>query len=131
MPTGPRLNRLAETYELIWASGWEDRANDHLPGILGVPSLPYLTFDGEARFGTAHWKLAAIEDYAGDRPLAWIDDCLDPSCYEWARGARGPDAAGPDRPWHRPRGRPRRRARVLGPGRIPAELALSGRRHGL
>ena len=47
-----------------------DRANDHLPGILGVPSLPYLTFDGEARFGTAHWKLAAIEDYAGDRPLA-------------------------------------------------------------
>ena len=22
MPTGPRLNRLAETYELIWATGW-------------------------------------------------------------------------------------------------------------
>ena len=37
MPTGPRLNRLAQSYELIWASGWEDRANDHLPGILGVP----------------------------------------------------------------------------------------------
>ncbi len=88
LPTGPRLNRLAETYELVWATGWEDRANDHLPGILGVPSLPYLTFDGEARFGTAHWKLAAIEDYAGDRPLAWIDDSLDPSCYEWAE-ARG------------------------------------------
>lgn len=84
LPTGPRLNRLAETYELVWASGWEDRANDYLPGILGVPSLPYLSFDGQARFGSAHWKLAAIESYAGERPLAWIDDSLDPSCYEWA-----------------------------------------------
>lgn len=84
MPTGPRLNRLAQNYDLIWASGWEDRANDHLPNILGVPTLPYLTFNGEARWGTAHWKLAALENYAGDRPLAWIDDNLDPSCYEWA-----------------------------------------------
>jgi hypothetical protein len=85
MPTGRRLNRLAETFELIWASGWEDRANDHLPAILGVPKLHYLTFDGRAEFGTAHWKLAALEEYAGDRPLAWIDDSLDASCYGWAR----------------------------------------------
>ncbi|MGH2982878.1 MAG: hypothetical protein ACRDK5_01270, partial [Solirubrobacterales bacterium] len=35
METGDQLNRLAKTYELIWASGWEDRANDHLPAILG------------------------------------------------------------------------------------------------
>ena len=34
LETGPRLNRLANSYELVWASGWEDRANDHLPGIL-------------------------------------------------------------------------------------------------
>ena len=46
-----------------------------------MPELPYLTFDGRARFGTAHWKLEAIEEYAGDRPLAWIDDSLDASCY--------------------------------------------------
>jgi hypothetical protein len=84
MDTGPRLERLAKTYELVWASGWEDRANDHLPKILGVPELPYLTFDGRAQFGTAHWKLAALESYARERPLAWIDDSLDDSCYEWA-----------------------------------------------
>ena len=83
LETGPRLNRLAESYELVWASGWEDRANDHLPDILGVPELPYLTFDGRARFGTAHWKLEALEEYSGPRPLAWIDDSLDDSCYEW------------------------------------------------
>ena len=68
----------------MWASGWEDRANDHLPGILGLPTLPYLTFDGRARFGSAHWKLEALEEYARSRPLAWIDDSLDESCFEWA-----------------------------------------------
>ena len=90
LPTGPMLNRLAEHYELIWASGWEDRANNHLPTILGVPELPYLTFDGRAVFGTAHWKLEALDEHGGDRPLAWIDDSLDPSCYEWAERRPAP-----------------------------------------
>jgi hypothetical protein len=84
LETGPRLTRLAKSYELVWASGWEDRANDSLPTILGVAELPYLTFDGRARFGTAHWKLEALEEYAGSRPLAWIDDSLDTSCHKWA-----------------------------------------------
>jgi hypothetical protein len=90
LDTGPRLNRLAGAYELIWASGWEDRANDHLPDILGVPELPYLTFDGRARFGTAHWKLEAIDEYAGSRALAWIDDSLDESCFEWGEQRPAP-----------------------------------------
>jgi hypothetical protein len=90
LDTGPRLNRLGKTYELVWASGWEDRANDHLPGILGLPELPYLTFDGRARFGTAHWKLEALDEYASSRPLAWIDDSLDQSCHEWAEQRKAP-----------------------------------------
>ncbi len=90
LDTGPRLKRLGETYELIWASGWEDRANDHLPGILGLHEFPYLTFDGRARFGTAHWKLEALEEYADSRPLAWIDDSLDVSCHEWAEKRPAP-----------------------------------------
>jgi hypothetical protein len=88
---GGRLARLAEHYELIWATGWEDRANFHLPRILGMADeLPYLTFDGRARFGTAHWKLEALEDYAGNRPLAWVDDSLDDSCFEWAASREAP-----------------------------------------
>jgi hypothetical protein len=90
LDTGPRLKRLGKIYELIWASGWEDRANDHLPNILGLPELPYLTFDGRARFGTAHWKLEALEEYGGSRPLAWIDDSLDASCHEWAEQRAAP-----------------------------------------
>jgi hypothetical protein len=88
---GARILRLADAYELIWASGWEDRANEALPRILGLPAeLPYLTFGGRARFGTAHWKLDALERYARDRPLAWIDDCLDESCHAWAAGREAP-----------------------------------------
>ena len=88
---GGRVRQLAEHYEVIWATGWEDRANDVLPHILGLEGeLPYLTFDGRARFGSAHWKIEAIDEYAGDRPLAWIDDCLDDSCYDWAAARRAP-----------------------------------------
>jgi hypothetical protein len=88
---GTRLLRLAEHYELVWATGWEERANDHLPLLLGLPAdLPVLTFGGRARFGTAHWKLDALDDYAGDRPLAWIDDSLDKSCRRWATRRSAP-----------------------------------------
>jgi hypothetical protein len=82
---GERLRRLSDTYELVWCSGWEDRANDHLAQLLGLPQLPYLTFDGQAEWGTAHWKLASLERYARGRALAWIDDSLDSSCFEWAQ----------------------------------------------
>src|SRR4051795_8933958 len=82
---GPRLERLAQHYEIVWATGWEDRANERLPEILGLPGeLPFLTFDGRARFGTAHWKIEAIDRYAGKRPLAWVDDSIDETCRAWA-----------------------------------------------
>lgn len=96
--SGDRLRRLAEHYELVWATGWEDRANDHLPTLLGLPELPTLTFDGEARFGTAHWKVGAISDFAGERPLAWIDDNLDRSCQAWAHTRSAPTLLVPTEP---------------------------------
>jgi hypothetical protein len=79
------LERLAGRYELVWATGWEEAANDYLPHLLGLPGhLPYLTFDGRVRGGAAHWKIDAIDEYAGARPLAWIDDNVDDSCRVWA-----------------------------------------------
>ncbi len=87
---GERLQRLSEHYELIWATGWEDRANDTLPGILGLPQLPVVNFGGAAQFGSAHWKLGALAEAAEGRALAWVDDSLDESCYEWARSRPEP-----------------------------------------
>jgi hypothetical protein len=79
------LLALAPNFELAWASGWEEKANEYLPHLLGVPTLPYLSFDRAVGRTNAHWKLDAIDAYASStRPLAWIDDAFNDSCYEWA-----------------------------------------------
>ena len=76
----------------MWATGWEERANEHLPYVLKLPfaELPCLTFDGRAVFGSAHWKVEAIDEYAADRPAAWLDDNLDETCIAWAEGRSAP-----------------------------------------
>jgi hypothetical protein len=90
LAAGERLLRLGEHFDLAWATGWEDKANDYLPIILGLPELPCVRFEDAARFGSAHWKLGPLEEFSGDRPLAWIDDSLDESCYEWAKARAAP-----------------------------------------
>ncbi len=76
---------LATHFELVWCSGWEERADEHLPHLLGVPAgLPHLRFERAVGRANAHWKLDAIDAYAGERALAWIDDALGPACREWS-----------------------------------------------
>jgi hypothetical protein len=83
------LLELSEHFELVWASGWEEKANEHLPLALELPGpLPYLTFAPADTHG--HWKLAALEEHAGDRPLAWIDDGHDDACRAWAAAREAP-----------------------------------------
>ena len=84
------LHQLAEWFDLVWCSGWEEKASEHLPVLLGVPDLPHLSFDRNPGRAHAHWKLAAIEAHAGDRPLAWIDDALDEACEDWAQKREAP-----------------------------------------
>ena len=33
---GERLARLADRYELVWATGWQERAKEYLPALLGL-----------------------------------------------------------------------------------------------
>jgi hypothetical protein len=104
----PLLSRLSSVFELVWASGWEERANDHLPALLGLGRpLPFLTFERQAAAEgaaesegaaetsaesqdaasgsmRAHWKLHAVDSYAGSRPLAWVDDAFNDACEHWA-----------------------------------------------
>ncbi len=85
------LLALAGDFELVWASGWEERAGDHLPYLLGLPSgMPFLRFEKAVGRSNAHWKLDAIERYAGERPLAWVDDALDEECRSWAHRRAAP-----------------------------------------
>ena len=90
--SGGHLRLLSERYELVWATGWEETANDYLPHLLELPGhLPYLTFDGRIAAGSAHWKIDAIAAHAGDsRALAWIDDNVDATCHAWATQRSGP-----------------------------------------
>lgn len=78
------LLALSQSFELVWASGWEEKANEYLPHLLGLPELPHLSFERSVGRTNAHWKLDAIEAYAGSRPLAWIDDAFNEACHEWA-----------------------------------------------
>lgn len=98
LAAGERLLRLAEHFELVWASGWEDKANFYLPDLLGLPELPHISFDQRPSAGGAHWKLGAIEAYAGSRAVAWVDDNFDPSCYEWAERRPAPTLLIPTEP---------------------------------
>jgi HAD domain in Swiss Army Knife RNA repair proteins len=85
------LLALAADFELVWASGWEERANDHLPHLLGLPDgMPFLRFDRDVGRTNAHWKLDAIERYAALRALAWVDDALDAECRAWAERRAAP-----------------------------------------
>ena len=85
------LARLAASYECVWCTGWEDRADGHLPYLLGLPrGWPHLAFAGRPPLD-AHWKLAAIDAHIGpDRRAAWIDDAHDERCRAWARERPGP-----------------------------------------
>jgi hypothetical protein len=96
------LLALAARFDLVWCSGWEEKADEHLPAALGVPGgLPHLVFDGHDRAAVsarAHWKLEAIDAYAGTRPLAWIDDAFNDACWAWAAARTAPTLLVPTDP---------------------------------
>ena len=84
------LSRLAEHFDLLWATGWQGRANQHLAPFLALPDLPHVDFGDAARFGSADWKLRPLELHAADRPLAWVDDNFESRCIVWAAERAAP-----------------------------------------
>jgi hypothetical protein len=87
---GALLLRLAERFHCVWCTGWEERAEEHLPRLLGLPGgWDHLSFRSAPEAG-GHWKLAAIDAFAGPAtPLAWVDDGHDDACHAWARERPG------------------------------------------
>ena len=61
------IRRLAERYDVVWASEWGHNAHTAFAVALGLPAEPWpflpVQFD----------KAAAIRAYAGGLPWAWID----------------------------------------------------------
>ena len=88
---GQHLARLAQTFHCVWCTGWEERAEEYLPWLLGLPGgWEHLSFSSRPE-DRAHWKLAAIEARVGTHhPVAWVDDAHDTACREWAARRPGP-----------------------------------------
>jgi hypothetical protein len=67
-------------YDLVWATMWEDEANEWIAPHIGLPELPFISFKGASWFGNGdlYVKTKTIaqtmnEEYAGV-PFIWIDD---------------------------------------------------------
>jgi hypothetical protein len=89
---GEHLRRLSDAFEPAWCTGWEEKANEYLPHALALPGpFPHLSFAGVTPQVAGHWKLDAIDRYAGpDRAVAWIDDAHDERCGSWAAARAAP-----------------------------------------
>lgn len=57
--------------ELVWATTWEHEANEVIGPRIGLPPLPVVEFGLRMK---RSWKWGAVAEYAGTRPLAWLDD---------------------------------------------------------
>lgn len=92
------LRGLVAHFECVWCTGWEERADEHLPALLDLPrGWPYVPLGRPAE--GPHWKLDGIDAFAGrSRALAWIDDAHDVSCQEWAEARPGPTLLVPTEP---------------------------------
>jgi hypothetical protein len=81
-----RLAALLPHFETVWATGWGDRANEHLVHLLSLPcELEVVEFGvAPSMDGSGHWKLDALTARAAGRAAAWIDDGHNAACELWA-----------------------------------------------
>jgi hypothetical protein len=92
------LQALCARFDPVWCSGWEEKADEYLPLLLGVPRFPHLSFERNPGRELTHWKLDAIDTYAENRSLAWIDDAFNEACFAWAAQRAAPTLLVPTQP---------------------------------
>jgi len=79
------LARLGEAFDLVWASTWEEEANDVFGPKLGLAALECVHFGAAGGwFLNKTLKLADVVDFVGERRAAWIDDELGEDAIVWA-----------------------------------------------
>ncbi|MEV6242023.1 HAD domain-containing protein [Lentzea sp. NPDC051838] len=90
---GPWLLSLAAATraDLVWATTWEHEANKFIGPLLGLPELEWIDFGGRGadHHDGLHGKVPAIAEWAGTRPIAWLDDEFQPRDPEWATSRPG------------------------------------------
>ncbi len=74
-------------FELVWATTWEQEANDFVAPALGLPGLPFVAWEDprpEPADGV-FWKTPQIVAWAKGRSFAWIDDEITDADHAWVR----------------------------------------------
>ena len=84
---GVWLRALAEEFDLVWATSWGERANEYISPRFALERLPVVTPDRLGFYRTD--KRSPIAALAKNRPLAWVDDMINPIDWQWARSRRG------------------------------------------
>jgi hypothetical protein len=64
------LRRLAERFDIVWASAWSHNAHPALRQVLDLPESPWPFLPVQFH------KLDSIRAFAAGRPWAWIDDSI-------------------------------------------------------
>ena len=90
---GRALIELTEVFTLVWASTWEESANELLSPLLGLPELPVIEWPDRAREWAlvdrhqGSWKskhiAAWLTRYADGSPWVWVDDEITRADREW------------------------------------------------
>ncbi|MER7579653.1 hypothetical protein [Kitasatospora sp. NPDC097691] len=82
---GPALTALP--YDLVWATTWEEEANTFLSPLLGLPTLPVITWPDPRPQpdGGVFWKTPEIVAWAQGRPFAWVDDQITDADRGWVQ----------------------------------------------
>lgn len=86
---GPAIRSLMECFEVMWATTWEDEANQIVSPALGLPSFPVVRFDHEELTDYHEtFKLPTVRRACLERPMAWVDDDLGADAKAWAEQRR-------------------------------------------
>ncbi|SEK23010.1 hypothetical protein [Streptacidiphilus jiangxiensis] len=67
---------MALPFDLVWATTWEAEANDYIAPLIGLPDLPFISWQRPRPVtrGGGCWKTPEVVAWAAGRPFAWVDD---------------------------------------------------------
>jgi len=82
---GPALTALP--FDLVWATTWEEEANEFIAPVLTLPALPFIPWASPRpeSDGGVFWKTPEIVAWADGRAFAWVDDEITDADRAWVQ----------------------------------------------
>jgi hypothetical protein len=82
------LQELSLVFDMVWATGWGEKANQHIGPLFRLPPWPTISFP-PIPFHPAE-KVPAIDRFIGNTPCAWLEDLMTPEAIAWAAARTAP-----------------------------------------